>query len=109
MHDALSGIEHVEHGYAKLVAIAAQGFDLQARFRIFDALAAVSCGYVVIGYAEGGSRSTNRTTRHAQPFKGLRGEHLMQEMAVNVENVDAIILCTASSPSLSPPPKVSCI
>src|SRR4029077_10222244 len=61
-------------------------------FRLLDAAAAVGGGDVVIGHGQGRLGPVHLAPGQAQTLEGLRARHLMDQMAVDIEQADAVVL-----------------
>ena len=92
MHDALTDIIHLEQLDAEFRAILRQGLDLDTRFLVGDAAAAVRGRDIVIGDRERCIGPADRTPVQAQPLEGLRARHLMHEVAIDIDQTGAIFL-----------------
>ena len=55
-------------------------------------LAAVGGGHVVVGHGEGRLGPVHLAPGQAQALEGLRAGHLMDQMAVDIEQADAVFL-----------------
>ena len=93
MHDALA---HVRDGvvmHAELTRVLIQRRDLNAavfghRGGVFAALGG---RHVVIRHGDGLVRCADGAARHAQPFKGLRTGHFVDEVTVDIQQASAVI------------------
>ena len=90
--DALARVEHVEDLDSELPAVRAQCLDLEPRLGVRDAEGAVRGRHVVVGDRKRRVRPSHAAPGQAQPLERLRREDLVQQMAVDVENVDAVVL-----------------
>jgi hypothetical protein len=68
-----------------------QRLDLDARLRILDALARSGRRDVVVGDGERGIRAAHLAAGHAQALEGLRAGHLVDEVAVDIEDAGAVL------------------
>ena len=90
VHDALTTVGNVEIGHAVAAGILAQGLDLQARHRVGNAVLAAGGGHVVVDHRQIGIEPPRLPVRLLQPLEGLRAGHLVQQVAVDVEQAAAI-------------------
>ncbi len=91
MHDALSHVIHRVIDKPELTRIGVQRFHLDAAFFVFYALQAVQGGgHVVIGHSDGFFWRAHRPAIHPQSLKGLGAGHLMDQMAVDIEQAGAV-------------------
>ncbi len=88
--DALPGVELVEILDAEIAGVLGQRLDLGRALGIVDAVRAVGGRHVVVDDGQRLLRVAHAATRHAQPLEGLRARHLMDEVAVDVEQACAI-------------------
>jgi hypothetical protein len=89
--DALADVVDRDIGHAELGDVALERLDLLARFRIGDAVLAVGRHgrNVVVGDGERRLRPPHLATREPQPLEGLRACHLVDEMAIDVDETRA--------------------
>ena len=90
--DALARVEHVEHLDPELLAVRAQGLDLEPRFGVLDAEGAVGGRHVVVGDGERRVPAAHASSGQAQALERLGREHFVQEVPVDVEEVDPVVL-----------------
>ena len=91
MHDALTDVIDGVIVNAEILGVLVQRLDLNAAFLVLDTLGAVQRGgHVVIRHRDGLVRRAHRTSRHAQPFKGLRAGHFVHQMAVDIQKAGAV-------------------
>jgi hypothetical protein len=64
---------------------------LQPALRLLDAERAVGRRHVVVDDREGALRGVDLAARYAQPLEGLRARHLVDEVAVDVEEGRAVV------------------
>ena len=83
--DALADVVMRVIGDAELAALALERLDLDAALGIRDAVAAVGRRHVVVGDGERRVGAAHLAAGHAQALEGLRARHLVDEMAVDVE------------------------
>src|SRR5208282_659144 len=83
--DALARIELVIIFDPELARVSGQLLDLLAAFGIGDAALAVGGLDVVVDDGQGLVRRAHLAARHPQAFERLRARHLMDEMAVDVD------------------------
>ena len=77
----------------KSVAFVRQRLDLDAAFLVLDAVLAVGRGrHVVVDHGERLFRMPHLAAGHAQAFEGLRAGHLVDEVAVDIEQAGAVVL-----------------
>ena len=77
---------------AEVLRVPGQRLDLDAAFLFLDALGAVGRLDVVVDDGERLLRAADLAARHAQALEGLRARHLMDEVAVDIEQAGAVIL-----------------
>ena len=94
MHNALARVIHAKLGNAVVATILIEGFDLQARHRIGDALCAAGGRHIVVSGGEVGGDTPNFAARQAQAFEGLRAGHFVHQVAVNIKEAGAILVVT---------------
>ena len=90
MHDPLALVMHAEFGDAEIDTVAVQGLDLQARYRITDARAAIGGGYIVVGHGEYRTGAPGLAAGHAQSLERLWRGDLVHQVAVDVDQRRAI-------------------
>ena len=90
--DALPGIEFVEIFDAEGAGVLGQSLDLHAAFGFLYSAAPVRGLYVVIDDRQGLAGRPDATPRDPQAFEGLRARHLVDEMAVDVEQARPVRL-----------------
>ena len=88
--DALAVVELAEIFDAELARVLGERRDLQRRFRIVDAVAAVGGRHVVVDHGERLLRRAHLAAGHAQALEGLRARHLVDEMPVDIEQAGAV-------------------
>ena len=85
-------VELVEILDAELARVLGQRLDLRRGFRIVDAVRAVGRRHVVVDDGERLLRRADLAAGHAQALEGLRARHLVDEVAVDVEEAGAVRL-----------------
>ena len=80
----------LKYSTPKSLAFLASASTCDARFRIVDAVAAVGGRHVVVDDGERLLRRAHLAVREAQALEGLRAGHLVDEMAVDVEEAGAV-------------------
>ncbi len=90
VHDALPPVELVIVLDAEILDVLRQRLDLQPRFRLLDAVAAIRSRDVVIDDGERLLRRPHLAPRHPQPLESLWTGHLVHQMPVDVEHAGAI-------------------
>ena len=90
--DALVDAVDREIGDAELLHIALQGVDLQPRFRVVDAAAAIARRHVVVGHRHRRVGPANLAAGELQPFEGLRRRDLVDQVKIDVDQVGAFAL-----------------
>ena len=93
--DALPHVELVVIFDAEFAGVPGQLLDLLAALGIGDAAAAVGRLDVVVDDGEGLPRRADLAPGHAQTLEGLRARHLMDEVAVNVDEDSGRPWCRA--------------
>jgi hypothetical protein len=92
MDDTLAHIVDVKEFDAEVMGVLAQGFNLDAALLVLDALVAVQRGGdVVIGYRQRRAGRADRAPGHAQALEGLRAGHLVDQMAVDIQEAGAVL------------------
>src|SRR5208282_5145342 len=86
--DALARIELVIIFDPELARVSGQLLDLLAALRIGDAALAVGGLDVVVDDGQGLVRRAYLAARHPEAFERLRARHLMDEMAVDVDEAE---------------------
>ena len=92
MDDALAAVELVEIFDAEILGVLRERLDLDAAFRLGDAVAAVGGRDIVVDDGERLLGMAHLAARHAQALEGLRARHLMDEVAVDIEEAGAVRL-----------------
>ena len=91
VHNALAHVIHRVIDKPEFARVGVQSFHLDAAFLVFNALQTVQgCGHVVIGHSDGFFWRAHRPAIHPQSLKGLGAGHLMDQMAVDIEQAGAI-------------------
>src|SRR6185437_4838911 len=90
--DALADVVDREIGHAELFDVALQRLDLLARFRVGDAAAAIRRRDVVVGDGEDRLGPPHLAAAGAQALEGLRARHLVDDVAVDVDEGRILIL-----------------
>ncbi len=88
MHDTLAYIIHVEFIDAEVLTVLIQGLDLHARDRVgntADPATAPGGWHIVIGHRKHGSGAPGPAPGQPQPLERLRRGHLVDKVAVDVE------------------------
>ena len=91
MHDALAAVMLVEILDAEFLGILGERFDLGAAFGLGDALGAIGGRHIVVDDGQRLFRMAHLAAGHAQAFESLRARHLMDEMAVDIEEAGAVL------------------
>ena len=91
MNDALALVAHIEICETVFARIVIQRFDLEARYRISNALCPVRGGYIVVSDRKICRNSPGFATCQLQAFEGLRAGHFVHQMPVNVKNGRAVL------------------
>ncbi len=92
VHDALADIVHFIIGHAEIAAVLLERFDLDARFLIDDALAAIGSRHVVVGHGESGFGAAHFAAGRTQTFERLRTGDFMHQMTIDIEHAGAVVL-----------------
>ena len=92
MHDALTNVVHGQIFDAEVSRVLFQGFDLDARLFVLDALGTVGGGNVMVGHGQSGLGVADLAAGGAQTFERLRAGHFMDQMAVDIDQTGAVIL-----------------
>ena len=87
--DALADVAHAEQRDAELRAVPVQGLDLDARGLVLDRPRAVGRRDVVVRDGQRQVGPAHLAAGGAQPLEGLRARHLVDEVAVDVEEAGA--------------------
>jgi hypothetical protein len=90
--DALAQVVHLELGHAPLVAVGVEGVDLELGDRVGDAVRAVGRRHVVVADREVGGDAPDLAPGLLDAVEGLRAGHLVDEVAVDVEQRRAVVL-----------------
>ena len=85
MDDALADIVHAEIRHAEFLDVALQGLDLDAAFRLVDAVGAVRGRHVVVGDGDRRVGPMHLAARDAQALEGLRAGDFVDEVPVDIE------------------------
>ena len=91
VHDALAYVELVEIFDAEFLGVLRHHADLLGAFRIRIGLGAIGGRDVVVDHGQRLLRRVNLAPGGAQPFERLRRGHLMDQMAVDIEQAGAVI------------------
>src|SRR5262249_8412263 len=86
----LADVGHREILDAEVAAVLLERLDLNPRLLLRDALAAVGGWHVMVGDSEGGLGAMDLTARRTQALERLRARHLMDEVAVDIEEACAV-------------------
>src|SRR3546814_9443797 len=92
MDDALARVVHAEDRHAERGAVLLQSLDLDAALFVLDALGTVGGRHVVVRHRQGRLGMAQLAAGEAEPFEGLGRGHLMDEMAVDVDEAGAVVL-----------------
>ena len=92
VHDALALVVLVEVLDAEVARVLGQRLDLDAAVVVVDALGAIGRRHVVVDDGQRLLRRAHLAARHAQAFERLRAGHLVDEVAVDVEQARAVVL-----------------
>ncbi len=90
--DALAQIDLVVIIDAEIGGVLGQRLDLDAAFRIGDAVRAVGGRHVVIDDGERLFGMADLATGQSQALEGLRAGHLVNQMAVDIEKAGTVVL-----------------
>ena len=90
MDDALALVEFVEIFDAEVAGVLGQNLDLLGGFRIRVRLGAIGGRHVVVDDGERLLRRVHLAAGRTQAFEGLRRRHLVNEMAVDIEQAGAV-------------------
>ncbi len=91
VHDSLPLIRHTKILESEVLHIGLQLHDLRPGRSLFDKTlnvdqsGSIFCGNIVIDGSQGTVRTSDYAIGHAKSLEGLRGGHLVHEMAVDVE------------------------
>ena len=88
--DALVGVVEVHEGDAEVAAVAVEGFELLGEEGVGDRGVACGGGDGVVGDGDGGVGAADGAVGGAEGFEGLGGADFLDEVAVDVEEVDAV-------------------
>ncbi len=88
--DALAVVELVVILDAEVPGVLGQRPDLQRRFDILDAAAAVGGRHVVVDHGQCLVRCAHGAVGHAQALEGLRAGHLVNQVAVDIDQRGAV-------------------
>jgi hypothetical protein len=88
--DALADVVHFEFGDAELGTVGVEGFDLQARDRVGDALRAVGGRHVVVRHGDRRISPARDAMGQLQPLERLRAGDFVHQMAVDVQERGAV-------------------
>ena len=89
--DALTPVEFVVVFDAEFFGVLGHHANLLGGFRVRIGLGAIGGRDVVVDHRQRLLRRANFSSRRAQPFKRLRRCHLMDEMAVDIDQAGAVI------------------
>ena len=92
MDDALAAVVLVEIIDAEILGIGGERLDLDAAFLILDALRAIGGRHIMIDDSERLLRRAHLAPGESQPFECLRARHLVDEMAVDIDEAGAVVL-----------------
>ena len=92
VHDALTVVIHLELHDAVLVAVRIQGIDLELGNGIADTAVAIGGRHIVVGDREVRIDTPGLAIRRLQPVEGLGRGHLVEQMAIDVEDGGAIVV-----------------
>ena len=92
MDNPLARVTQVEQRHSEILTVLPQGFDLLGGNRVLDRLKLVSGRNVVIRNRKSRLRNPYLSSCHPESLKGLRRGHLMDQMAVDVEDTVSILL-----------------
>ncbi len=92
VNDALAMVVHLELHDGVLVAIGVQGVYLELGDGIGDSAAAIGGGHIVIRNRQVGIDTPGFAIRSLESFEGLRRRHLVEQVAVNVEDRGAVVV-----------------
>ena len=91
VHDALPPVELVVIFDAELARVPGQFLDLLSALRILDAAAAVGGLDVVVDDGQRLVRRAHLAPGHPQPLEGLRARHLVDEVAVDIDEAEIAV------------------
>ena len=92
VNDALPLVELVIVFKAEKFRVFGEVSDLRGAFRVFVRLAAVGGRHIVVDHAQRLFRRAHFPAGEPQSLEGLRARHLMDEVAVDVEQAGAVRL-----------------
>ncbi len=92
MDDALADVVLVEIFDAEILGIGGERLDLHAALGIVDCPSSGRWSAHCDRRRRASSAARAPCVRQPQPFEGLRGRHLMDEMAVDIEEARAVVL-----------------
>ena len=93
VYDTLAHVTHIVMSNIVLLAIARQGFELDARDRVGD-VRHVFGRHVMVRNSLGRERTPKRTVREFQALKSLWRGYLVGDVAVDVDQRGTVIKCT---------------
>ncbi len=91
MDHAVPRIVDIEQRHAEIPAVLLQGLDLDPGL-VVDIVTPGVGRDVVIDHCESRLRAANLAPGHAQPLEGLRAGHLVDEMAVDIDQAGSVFL-----------------
>ena len=97
VYDALANVVDFELGDTEGIAVFVQSLDLQARHGVGDAriaLRTLGRRHVVVTHRQISIDAPHGTVVNRQAFKCLRAGHLVQKLAINVNQRHAVLLLT---------------
>ena len=97
MDNPLARVTQVEQRHSEILTVLPQGLDLLGGNRVLDRLKLVAGRDVVIRNGKSRLRNPNFPSSHPEPFKGLRGSHLMDQMTIDVYDAVSILLVNEMS------------
>ena len=93
MHDALTDIVHRVVVDAEILGVPVERLDLDTALLVLDPLFAVERrGHVVVRHRDGLFRRTHGAAGHPEALEGLGARHLMDEVAIDIEQAGAVVL-----------------
>ena len=90
--DALADVVHAPVFETEFATVPLQRLDLDAGYLLGDAGGAVAGRHVVVGHRDDGFGPAHRAAGVAQPFEGLGAGYLMDQVAVDVDELGAVVL-----------------
>ncbi len=92
MHDAMAAVVHRDIGNAEALGIALEPGDLAGRQPVRQRTVAMARRNGMVGHGNMGIRPPDRAVLRHEPGKGLRARHLLHEMAVDIDEVAAVLI-----------------